>query len=362
MILNRKKVIVILFLVLFLVVSKYVVSFLFFRVKTENCSFVSFSNYIDSKALILRDEFVLTCNSPFVRVVADDNFRVAKGQDIAFIYDSEEKLDEDSFDRSEKVPSGTTMENIDCEISKVIRNLNYEDKNKDKLKNMIKYREKLISTKNISLHDNYTPKKLYNSKVVSDFGGIFSYFVDGFESELSTLSNIGSLNFDKHYYNVDNKNNYIGKIITGNKCLIVCKLCSDFKYKGNYFNLKFNMSNNKIKCKLLRTFNKNNNYFAVFVSDLNPILINTRCENVKIEAEYFEGLKIRKDSVLYEDSVPGVYVLDRKVVKFKKINMLYENNDFVICEDNGSEIDDLKCGDLVIYSGKNLYDGKVLMY
>jgi hypothetical protein len=55
----------------------------------------------------------------------------------------------------------------------------------------------------------------------------------------------------------------------------------------------------------------------------------------------------------------GVYVLDRYVVRFRRISILGEENGMYICDPTLEGEDCLKLYDSIIVEGRNLYDGKV---
>ena len=62
------------------------------------------------------------------------------------------------------------------------------------------------------------------------------------------------------------------------------------------------------------------------------------------------------------DGFRGVYVLRGSVVYFRRIEIVYEGNDYYLVKE-GLESEDvsyLQVNDLIILNGKNMFDGRVL--
>ena len=107
-----------------------------------------------------------------------------------------------------------------------------------------------------------------------------------------------------------------------------------------------------------------NNCTLVLSCDrMNQSIAYLRKETFKIEMGIYPGMKIDKRALhknVDSDSV-GVYVKYGNYLKFKNVDILFADSDFVVCDygfDHYSDENYLQPGDKVAYMGKNLFEGK----
>lgn len=352
--LSKKSFVFLLFFLIFLFAARHIYVSLFVRVKTEYAKFDVYSEYIDACALFIRDEILVKDDSEFVRVIIDDKRRIAKNQVIYLTYDSEEDLDNDYQNSisGDEIVKSNNVDYLNYHINDLIRKSIREKKYYPQIENLIINKENLMKKGVKKTSRNRSEMK--SNKVRSKESGIFSYFADGFEDQLSTKINFDNLNFKDYKKDNPLDENVIGKIVTGSKCVIVCDRKVD---RPGSYEIKLEMSSDEIKCHLSKSYDN----ISVFEAEVNDSSINSRLENVKIKTSCVEGIKIRKEAVHDVNGQKGVFVLDRKVVKFKEINIKYES-DYVVCEYDRSNLSSLQENDAVIVSGNNLYDGRILMY
>jgi hypothetical protein len=92
----------------------------------------------------------------------------------------------------------------------------------------------------------------------------------------------------------------------------------------------------------------------------------TRRQPISVVKENYSGLRVSASAVRVVDGQRGVFVLDGNTVIFKKIEVLHEENGTYICafpdEKNLSYVSptEISLYDLIIVSGTDLYEGKVL--
>ncbi len=89
-------------------------------------------------------------------------------------------------------------------------------------------------------------------------------------------------------------------------------------------------------------------------------MVYLRVQEVEITLATTEGYYI-PDSALWElDGVIGVYIFKDSTVYFRRIDVLYRGDGYCIAAEQGERGDDyLAPTDVLITSGRNLYDGKV---
>lgn len=93
-----------------------------------------------------------------------------------------------------------------------------------------------------------------------------------------------------------------------------------------------------------------------------------RTEDVEIVINETDGIRVNKSAVRVINGVQGVYVLTGNIVRFKKLDVIYTGEDYVISKMIKEDIYDenkvpyLKIYDAVILEGKDLKDGKLIGY
>ncbi len=90
-------------------------------------------------------------------------------------------------------------------------------------------------------------------------------------------------------------------------------------------------------------------------------LINMRKQSAMVVLEQYEGLKVPREAArVNENGDMGVFVITGLYTEFKKIDILYETEDYYIVATDPSRTSSLLRGDTIVVSGKNLSDGKVI--
>lgn len=103
---------------------------------------------------------------------------------------------------------------------------------------------------------------------------------------------------------------------------------------------------------------------AVMRSDVTPSGFRyLRLQKAEITVGSLDGIYIPQQSYVLQDGMDGVYVFEESTVRFRRIHILYEGDGYLIANmtdgDPDHPIDYLHLNDLMITSGKKLYDGKV---
>ena len=94
--------------------------------------------------------------------------------------------------------------------------------------------------------------------------------------------------------------------------------------------------------------------------DMNEDLISMRKQVATVVVASYSGLKVPKSAVRMQDDEMGVYVLSNDVARYKKIEPLFEGEEFYIVEQNVTGNDSLVAGDDIIVEAKDLDDKKVM--
>ena len=95
-------------------------------------------------------------------------------------------------------------------------------------------------------------------------------------------------------------------------------------------------------------------------NDMNSELATVRSGNMTVVNKEYSGLRIPKKALRVVDSQKGVYVQNGMQISFVPVEVIYRNEDFIICEKQNENEKYLKLYDRVVVKGKNLYDGKII--
>lgn len=359
-----RRIVFILAFILFIIVVRHIYVSFFVKVKTECAKLTQFDEFVDAKALIVRNEKALSSENSFLRITCGHNSKVAGGQCLARVYSSEDELQSDNNSNSS---FNFANEDINSEINRLIKKLSHQQKYDKKLDYLVNIHEKILQNdKNLKLSNSFSENKSSNSgfeKLKSDCSGFFSSCSDGFENLGLDISDdeIKNLNIRDYEKLNDSDPNIFGKLVEGSKCNIICFLDKNVDLDKKKFSIKFQLNSNLVECDLVKILDSNNGgKIAVFEAEINEFLINSRIENVKIRTRSATGVKIERDNIHDYKGQRGVFTLERKILKFKPVKINYENDEFAICDLDGSE-GGLKINDLIVIGGDRLYDEKIIM-
>lgn len=194
--------------------------------------------------------------------------------------------------------------------------------------------------------------------------GYFISYVDGYENILST-DKVSSLTADdikeiiknEGYNNSKISKKAIGKIVDGYEW----KLVGLVNPKDALFNL-----GKEVKIKLsstpdlltatisdvIETDNPDENIIVLSCEKLNYNLVQYRTERVEIILDDYSGIKIPRGAIRFnKNNEKGVYVLLGQKIAFKKIDEIYECDEYVLSAIN-SDTDYISVYEDIILSGE----------
>lgn len=194
--------------------------------------------------------------------------------------------------------------------------------------------------------------------------GYFISYVDGYENILST-DKVSSLTADdikeiiknEGYNNSKISKKAIGKIVDGYEW----KLVGLVNPKDALFNL-----GKEVKIKLsstpdlltatisdvIETDNLDENIIVLSCKKLNYNLVQYRTERVEIILDDYSGIKIPRGAIRFnKNNEKGVYVLLGQKIAFKKIDEIYECDEYVLSAIN-SDTDYISVYEDIILSGE----------
>ncbi|MDR1628482.1 MAG: hypothetical protein LBR79_06915 [Oscillospiraceae bacterium] len=381
---------------------------IYINVSTETITQVTIDDVVDCKSIIIRNEDIISSeNQIFLKYFVDNGERISKGDIVAKCFDSQEEAMysaelsdiKNELETIQKVSLndnfGRDLSSISKDINNEIRNIflkcEYLDiyKNRKKITNLLNERQNALGNGNIfSKRVEYLKsrkselEKMINSQtpnIYSPYAGYFVSKTDGYEKTVN-YEDIKKFDYNDMIYeniikNKADEKNAIGKIIKSTKWYVLCyvsagEICNI--QEGMEVSAKFACENDYIPAKVERIVkNEDENDSLVILSCeyMNNRLCFTRLENISVKKTSYSGFKIPKEALrFYEDSgaaYKGIYVKNGANLIFKKINILYSENNFIVAEtfknSGGNDEKPLANGDLVVVNGKNLYDGKCVL-
>ena len=223
------------------------------------------------------------------------------------------------------------------------------------LENQLAYLEESAGT---PIRTLVTPAEGYFSKVVDGYENIYTVEqLDGMDLDLfdSLLSTETSRQGD-----------YVGKIVKNqNWYFVVAIENSDMEpfYQNTYATLDFGFaSGTTVEAQIYQTLNFDDEDRCIVVfqcKEIDEDLLGLRRQSVDITFTTYSGLKVSREALCYEQSILGVYVLERDaIVRFKPISVIRNQGSYVLCEGIGEDSNCLKRFDEVILNGGNLEDGQ----
>ncbi len=205
-------------------------------------------------------------------------------------------------------------------------------------------------------------------KISAASSGYFVSGIDGYESVLlgQDLENI-TAEFLKDIKPQPIDLSAVGKIVSDYEWYIAATVSIDesLKYKeGDSLAVKTSIKS----CPELQVIVKRINISetsddAVLIlacQQMNSELASIRTVPMTVVKKTYSGLKLPQKSLRVVDGVTGVYVVSGITLKFVPVNVIYNTNGYIICEQQRTNDLALRLYDEVVVKGKRLYDGKIV--
>lgn len=380
-----------------------------FQFETEVVHSSEVKKEINVLGVIFKDEHILDYgnDSAIVKNMFKDGERVSRYSEVAKKYASEseiknlddlKKMDEkinslselqksnlsnQSFGSLNKQIYGNYFELLNClKIAdgqallrvkdKIVNNFNKRQLLTGKVKdfrktieNLKKERASIAKSVSLKYKSIYTP-----------YAGYFVNSVDGFEKQCS-LNKINEFDAsglkelcnliekcDSTKNNVE-KINEVGKIIVNPriifKALMPKSFYIDFKV-GSQCWVKFEQTGEELLAKLIDfnfDLNKGDSVATFEISCVTNKLASMRKSRANVSFNKYYGLKLNKSAIRKNNyNQLGVYVLVGASLRFKLIDILVEDKDFVISKIHDEDNAYLKELDEIVVKGKDLYERK----
>lgn len=217
-----------------------------------------------------------------------------------------------------------------------------------------------------------------SSRITGDVQSIYAggtgYFVssvDGYEDELtfdgSDTITASEINRIIENPDISASGTAVGKLISDYRWRVAAVLDSNKlfgMYEGSKVTLRVGSENAELEAKIISIHDTGaDDGTAVYVFEcdrLTSAVVGSRVENFKLVVNSYGGLRVSRDAIRYNEAEErGVYIVRGSSLVFKKINVIYWGQDYIICsQEEGDEY--LKLYDEIVTEGKDLHDGRVI--
>ena len=387
---------------MFLVFAAHqVYSSLYKPISTETAEYFEMVSGVSSDAVIIRNEKLIeNKSSGALHYITTDGTRAAKGGTIAEIYNdtsvsgkiSRLHIVESELESIKQIEEYNNVQAVDMEIinSKVNDSLNSLIRSgaAGNFSDIPQLGEQLImsiSRRQVvtgELTDFSAQKAALSAeletlkasipaatgKVVADVSGYFVSSADGYEQQLVTEDlSVYTPEYLDGIKPKDVPANTIGKIVSDYEWYIAAEMeiNDSLQYKvGDTVTLKANIKSAPELSVTVNCINMSESADSAVVifacQQMNGDLATVRNVGVTVVNKVYKGLRVPRKALRMVDGVSGVYTVSGMRLKFVPVNVIYNSEDFVICEQVFENGNHLHLYDEVVTKGKGLKDGKVV--
>lgn len=376
-----------------LYVGSVVVNYFYTPFEVETVRQVTVDDTINTSAIALRNEKVITSDKQGVAVYSVENGgKLAKGADVVSYYSNGEAaaLSRQTFDLQQKIDrlndintqTGNYAADIDIASSNVTAQLLELDKYTDSgdLSNASEYSDELfyamcrsgvqtgritnLETRTSELEKQLNALKKQSSDSVqtvkSDYAGYFVNTVDGYENavDIKKVNEMTTADFNKLKAG-DVPQNAVGKVVCDTNWYLVAKLSlndSRLIKEGSTVDVTLPLCSGERLEAVVSALNigeKDDVLCVLSLSTMNPQLLSVRQQDIQIVVDTYTGLRVNKDAVRVKGGKKGVYVTLGNIKRFREIDIVYSAEDYVIVESDNKD-GQLKIYDDVIINGKGI--------
>lgn len=390
---------VIVLIVLFVVIQFYKVTHI--ELKTQTATISTVYDKVSSEALFIRDESVVEKSPSGVTVACfQDGDKINVKGNVAMQFSSSKAAANYSKYaeltkqikyyqtlEAQTVGQSADLETINEDIEQKV--INYADglaKNRigDTAEDLdsVLVRRQLIIGEDVNLlsiienlrdqRNNYQSYSKPDRYIKTDKSGVFSSYTDGYEN-LIDYSKVEETTIDgfksalKAVDKAQNVSNNIGKLVTSYTWYVQTLVSADTVKNlenGDYVNIVLKDDTSKsFKAEIVNgaeiALGQKETLLVLKLNEMDADIAKLRKAEIEIRRNTYEGIKVPSEALHVLDGKKGVYVLIASQVKFREVNVIYSDDDYVLAEYDESNEKSIHLYDKIITQGKDLKDGKV---
>lgn len=390
---------VVVLIVLFVVIQFYKVTHI--ELKTQTATVSTVYDKVSSEALFIRDESVVEKAATGVTVPCfEDGDKINVKGNVAMQFSSSKAAANYSKYtdltnqikyyqtlEAQTVGQSANLETINEDIEQKV--INYADglcRNKigDTAEDLdsVLVRRQLIIGEDVDLlsiienlrdkRNSYSSFSKPDKYIKTDESGVFSSYTDGYENiidfdkaEETSIDEFKSAlsAVDKSQDVADN----VGKLVTSYTWYVQTLVSTDTVKNlenGDYVNIVLKDDSSKeFKAEIVSgadvSLGQKETLLVLKLNEMDADIAKLRKAEIEIRRNEYEGIKIPSEALHVVDGKKGVYVLIASQIKFREVNIIYSDDDYVLAEYDESNTNSIHLYDKIITQGKDLKDGKV---
>ena len=390
---------VVVLIVLFVVIQFYKVTHI--ELKTQTATVSTVYDKASSEALFIRDESVVEKAATGVTVPCfEDGDKINVKGNVAMQFSSSKAAANYSKYtdltnqikyyqtlEAQTVGQSANLETINEDIEQKV--INYADglcKNKigDTAQELdsVLVRRQLIIGEDVDLlsiienlrdkRNSYSSFSKPDKYIKTDESGVFSSYTDGYENiidfdkaeETSVKEFKSALNAVDKSKDVADK---VGKLVTSYTWYVQTLVSTDTVKNlenGDYVNIVLKDDSSKeFKAEIVSgadvSLGQKQTLLVLKLNEMDADIAKLRKAEIEIRRNKYEGIKIPSEALHVIEKKKGVYVLIASQIKFREVNIIYSDDDYVLAEYDESNTNSIHLYDKIITQGKDLKDGKV---
>ncbi len=375
----------------------------FVSIKTESAVMGEMEEVVKSTGIFFRDENVISNSGyEYLDVVRAEGERIAAGGTIARVYADEHsaKVRKEIRQTEEKIAtyeevlanSGSyqsAANSIDHEIYDNLSQIsvltargNAGDAFEGAENMVINIMKKKIASGDLVSYDAILEdlrKELSSLKasggdsvqtITTSKSGCFSLGTDGLEAQLTPeyLETLTIENFDDALKLCDQSADtadHLGKMVYNNSWSVAVKLATDkvdlLEVNDTVYIKIPSFGADRIKCTVADVRKIGEECVVLLNSSvINENILTLRKEEIQLIVRTHSGIQVRQSALRKVDGEDGVFVKVGLLLRYKKVNIIYNDGVNAIIEYNVADNAGLRIYDQVVYKGSNLYDGKAV--
>lgn len=390
---------VVVLIVLFVVIQFYKVTHI--ELKTQTATVSTVYDKASSEALFIRDESVVEKAATGVTVPCfEDGDKINVKGNVAMQFSSSKAAANYSKYtdltnqikyyqtlEAQTVGQSANLETINEDIEQKV--INYADglcRNKigDTAEDLdsVLVRRQLIIGEDVDLlsiienlrdkRNSYSSFSKPDKYIKTDESGVFSSYTDGYENiidfdkaEETSIDEFKSAlsAVDKSQDVADN----VGKLVTSYTWYVQTLVSTDTVKNlenGDYVNIVLKDDSSKeFKAEIVSgadvSLGQKETLLVLKLNEMDADIAKLRKAEIEIRRNKYEGIKIPSEALHVVKGKKGVYVLIASQIKFREVNIIYSDDDYVLAEYDESNMNSIHLYDKIITQGKDLKDGKV---
>lgn len=390
---------VVVLIVLFVVIQFYKVTHI--ELKTQTATVSTVYDKASSEALFIRDESVVEKAATGVTVPCfEDGDKINVKGNVAMQFSSSKAAANYSkyIDLTNQIKYYQTLE-----AQTVGQSANLETINEDIEQKVINYadglcrnkigdtaqeldsvlvRRQLIIGEDVDLlsiienlrdkRNSYSSFSKPDKYIKTDESGVFSNYTDGYENiiDFDKAEETSVKEFKSALSAVDKSKDVadnVGKLVTSYTWYVQTLVSTDTVKNlenGDYVNIVLKDDSSKeFKAEIVSgadvSLGQKQTLLVLKLNEMDADIAKLRKAEIEIRRNKYEGIKIPSEALHVVDGKKGVYVLIASQIKFREVNIIYSDDDYVLAEYDESNTNSIHLYDKIITQGKDLKDGKV---